>query len=164
MTPDAYGKWVYALSHSESLRRASERAALAELARARLADPSSDTDRLVGRLGQEGRAVYDFIVNRDPERVPELIGRLPGNVRSEIAGLDLAGRDLSGLQAQLILVHGLDDNIIPYGESVALAGAVPPDQVRLCLLRGLHHVDSDFAGPDAWRTWWALRALLSQRD
>jgi alpha-beta hydrolase superfamily lysophospholipase len=164
MTPDAYGKWVYALSHAQSLRRASDRATLAEVARARLADPDADTGQLVARLGPEGRAVYDFIVNRDPERVPELIGRLPGNVRSEIAALDLAGRDLSGLEAELILVHGLDDNIIPYGESVALARSIPPKQARLYLLQGLHHVDSEFAGVDAWRTWSALRALLAQRD
>ena len=164
MTPDAYGKWVYALSHAESLHRASERAALADLARAGLEDPSADTEALAARLGPEGRAVYDFIVNRDPERVPDLIGRLPDHVRSEIAALDLAGRDLSGFKAEVILIHGLDDNIIPYGESLALADAMPPDQVRLFLLQGLRHVDSDFTGLDAWRAWRALRALLSHRS
>ena len=45
----------------------------------------------------------------------------------------------------------------------ALAAAVPPDRVRLYLLHGLQHVDRDFDGLDAWRTWKALRALLSQR-
>jgi fermentation-respiration switch protein FrsA (DUF1100 family) len=163
MAPNSAGKWVYALSHAQSLRRASDREALAELARGRLADPAADVDELIAGLGPEGRSVYEFIVNRDPERVRELIGRLPAAARSDIAALDLAERDLSGLGPELILVHGLDDNIIPWGESAALAAAVPPDRVRLYLLHGLQHVDRDFDGLDAWRTWKALRALLSQR-
>ena len=163
MTPDSRGKWAYALSHAESLRRASDREVLAELARAKLADPAVDVSHLIERLGSEGRAVWEFITNRDPARVEQLIGRLPAAARSDIAALDLAGRELGGLDAELILVHGLDDNIIPWGESAALAAAVPHDQVRLYLLRGLRHVDRDFDGLDAWRMWWALRALLSQR-
>jgi len=110
------------------------------------------------------RAVYEFIVNQDPGRVPELVGRLPAAVRADIAALDLAGRDLAGLQAELILVHGFDDNIIPYGESIALAAAVPRGRARLYLLQGLRHVDRDFHGLDAWRMWGALRALMAQRD
>ena len=116
------------------------------------------------RLGPDGRAVYDFIVNQDPERVAELIGRLPAAVRADIAALDLAGRDLAGLQAELILVHGFDDNIIPFGESIALAAAAPQGRARLYLLQGLQHVDRDFRGLDAWRMWGALRALMAQRD
>jgi hypothetical protein len=95
--------------------------------------------------------------------VQDLIGQLPAAAQSDIAALNLAERDLSGLGAELILVHGLDDNIIPWGESVALAAAVPADRVRLYLLHGLRHVDRDFEGLDAWRAWTALRALLSQR-
>ena len=163
MRPDSAGKWVYALSHAQSLRRASDREALAELARVRLVDPAADVDGLIAGLGPEGRSVYEFIVNRDPERVQELIGRLPAAARSDIEALDLAERELGGLGPELILVHGLDDNIIPWGESAALAAAVPPDRVRLYLLHGLQHVDRDFDGLDAWRTWKALRALLSQR-
>jgi fermentation-respiration switch protein FrsA (DUF1100 family) len=162
--PDTDGKWVYALSNAPSLRRPSDRAALGDLARARLADPAADVEPMRARLGPDGRAVYEFIVNQDPGRVPELVGRLPAAVRADIAALDLAGRDLAGLQAELILVHGFDDNIIPYGESVALAAAVPRGRARLYLLQGLQHVDRDFHGLDAWRMWGALRALMAQRD
>lgn len=164
LEPDSYGKWVYALGNAETLRRRADRTALAELARARLAGPGADTEPLVARLGPEGRAVYDFITNRDPEQVPQLIGRLPAAVRSDIAELNLAERDLGGLNADLILVHGLDDNIIPFGESVALAEAVPPGRARLFLLQGLQHVDREFGGLDTWRMWRALNALLAQRD
>jgi alpha-beta hydrolase superfamily lysophospholipase len=164
LEPNSAGKWVYALSNAGALRRQSDRAVLSELARARLADPEADTQDLLARLEPEGRGVYDFIVNQDPGQVEPLIDRLPAGARADIAALDLAGRDLSGLDARLILVHGLDDNIIPFGESLALAEAVPPGQAQLYLLRGLQHVDRDFDSLDAWRMWRALQALLAQRD
>jgi fermentation-respiration switch protein FrsA (DUF1100 family) len=85
-------------------------------------------------------------------------------VRADIESLDLAARDLSGLRAEFILVHGLDDAIIPYSESVALDAALPAGRSKLFLLEGLHHVDQELRGVDAWRMWRALRAVLAQRD
>ena len=71
---------------------------------------------------------------------------------------------LAQLGADFILVHGLDDDIIPYTESVSLAAALPPGKAKLFLLDGLHHVDRYFHGKDVWRTWRALQAVLEQRD
>jgi hypothetical protein len=70
--------------------------------------------------------VYGFISNADPARVPSLIRDLPPAVRSDIEALDVAARNLSGLRATVILVHGLDDDVIPYTESVALAARRQP--------------------------------------
>ena len=96
--------------------------------------------------------------------MPGLLTHLPAGVRDDVAALDLATRDLSGLRADFILVHGLDDAVIPYTESVSLARALPPGRARLFLLEGLHHVDREVRGLDAWRMWRALRAVLAQRD
>jgi pimeloyl-ACP methyl ester carboxylesterase len=127
-------------------------------------DPGARIDDLVAQLGPGGRAVYEFIDNRDPARVPALLDDLPAGVRADIEALDLAPRDLSGVHADFILVHGLDDDIIPYTESVSLARALPPGRVQLFLLEGLHHVDREVGGLDAWRMWRAVQALLAQRD
>jgi hypothetical protein len=162
--PDAYGKWVYALSNAGRLPDPADRAALAALAGRKLDDPEAAIGDLLAALGPAGRAVYDFIDNRDPARAPRLLAALPAGVRSDIEALDLAARDLSGLRADFILVHGLDDDIIPYTESVSLAGALPEGRSRLFLLEGLHHVDRELRGLDAWRMWRALQTLLSQRD
>ena len=162
--PDAYGKWVYALSNAGRLQDPADRAALAALARRKLDDPEAAIGDLLAALGPAGRAVHDFIDNRDPARVPRLLAALPAGVRSDIEALDLAARDLSGLRADFILVHGLDDDIIPYTESISLAGALPQDRSRLFLLEGLHHVDRELRGLDAWHMWRALQTLLSQRD
>ncbi len=162
--PDAYGKWVYALSNAGRLPDPAEGAVLSAIARRKMEDPGADVDELLARLGPAGQAVYAFIDNRDPALVPGLLTRLPAGVWDDIAALDLATRDLSGLRADFILVHGLDDAVIPYTESVSLARALPPGRARLFLLEGLHHVDREVRGLDAWRMWRALRAVLAQRD
>jgi acetyl esterase/lipase len=162
--PDAYGKWVYALSNAGRLPEPADRTALTAMAQRKMQDPGAGIDDLLAQLGHAGRAVYEFIDNRDPARVPDLLTRLPDGVRADIAALDLATRDLSGMRAEFILVHGLDDTIIPHTESVSLARALPRGRAQLFLLEGLHHVDREVGGLDAWRMWRALQAVLAQRD
>jgi hypothetical protein len=162
--PDAYGKWVYALSNAARLQDPADRAALTAMGHRKLDDLAADIDDLAARLGPAGRAVYAFIDNRDPARVPGLLAALPAEVRSDIEALDLAGRDLSATRAEFILVHGLDDAIIPYTESVSLDAALPAGRSKLFLLEGLHHVDREVRGVNAWRMWRALQTVLAQRD
>jgi pimeloyl-ACP methyl ester carboxylesterase len=102
--------------------------------------------------------------NRDPARVPALIATLPQRIQAEIAALDLAGRDLAPLHAQVLLIHGRDDAIVPYSESVALAHALGA-HAQLYLLDHLAHATlepGDLA--DGWRLWRAARRLLALRD
>jgi len=160
--PNEYGKWVYALSNSRSLQDPSGRAALAALARRKLDNTEAPVDDLRARLDPAGEAVYEFISNTDPARVPMLINLLPPAVQADIAALNLASYDLSGLKAKVILMHGRDDDVIPYTESISLAAAFPKDRVNLYLLEGLHHVDRDFRGLDLWHSWLAMQDLLTQ--
>jgi hypothetical protein len=162
--PDSYGKWVYALANAARLPNPDDQAALEAIARRKLQDPDADVEALRRRLGPAATAVYAFITNTEPRRVPDLLARLPRPVRADIAALDLATRDLSATNAEFILVHGFDDTVIPYSESVSLAQALPPGRARLYLLEGLHHVDREVRGADAWRMWRALQAVLQQRD
>jgi hypothetical protein len=162
--PDSYGKWVYALANAGRLPNPDDRTVLAEMAHRKLREPGAAVDDLWERLGPAGRAVYDFITNDDPDTVPRLLARLPEPVRLDIEALDLAGRELSAVDAQFILVHGFDDTVIPYTESLSLARALPSDRVQVFLLEGLHHVDQDVGGLDAWRMWRALQAVMAQRD
>jgi pimeloyl-ACP methyl ester carboxylesterase len=134
------------------------------MARRKLDSPLAPVDDLLPALGPEARAVYDFVENTEHSRATALMRRLPGVVRQDIQDLNLANYDLARISARFILVHGVDDNIIPYSESIALADALPPGQASLYLLKGLKHVDRDFESLDAWRMWRALRELLAQRD
>ena len=93
-----------------------------------------------------------------------LINALSPRMLSELEGLNPAARDLSALQAQVILVHGRSDTMIPYSESVALARALPPERVRLFLIDGLAHVDVRIKRQDIPHLLDAMEALLSQRE
>lgn len=162
--PNAYGKWVFVLGNASRLDSYPDRERLEAIARQKLANPDADVSRLQESLGPQGRAVMALLDNRDPLRVPALIATLPERIQAEIAALDLADKDLSGLHAQVLLVHGRDDAIVPYSESIALAKALGP-RAHLYLLDRLAHASltpGDLA--DAWRLWRAAVRLLSLRD
>jgi hypothetical protein len=97
--------------------------------------------------------------------VPQLIERL-----------SVRGKDLGRLEARVILVHGRDDAIVPYTESIALTRALRPGQARLYIIRHiLTHVVFRPSGfftrsfwtedlPDLWRLYRAVYSLLAERD
>ena len=160
--PDDLGKWVFVLSNADALSNRSDRALLAQMAKRRLAD--QDPSVLAPRLGREGQEVYRFITNTDPEKSQALFARLPPAIIAEAKALSPSTRDLSTLHAHVILVHGRDDSIIPYTESVALARALPSDRRTLVLVNGLYHVDLKPSFADSWRLGRVIYAVLAQRD
>ncbi len=163
--PNVYGKWVFVRANLPRVGDDADRALLEAISARKLADPTADTAALEARLGREGRAIMALLTNSDPDAVGGLIAGLPPAIRRDMAGLDLDRRDLSGLTAHLILIHGRDDAIIPYTESVALAAAAAPDRASLYLVDGLAHVDLRPAGlSDTLTLWRAVYRLLSERD
>ncbi len=158
-----HGRWVFLRANLQRLSSPEDRRLLLELARLRAAAPQAPVAHLTTRLGPEGRAVWALLSNREPARSRALIGALPAGIRRELEALDLSARDLSDLQAELILVHGRDDPVLPYTGSQALAAAAP--EARLYLLDSLRHVELDAAGlGDGWRLFSAAWRLLSLRD
>ena len=88
--------------------------------------------------------MFQFLENSEPERVEDLLGKLPNRVQEHLRRLSLKNYDLTYLAGRLILIHGRDDTMIPYTESVALASAVPGSQ--LFLVDGFSHVDPTGVG------------------
>ena len=117
-TPNAYGKWVFVQANAERLQDARDRSSLSAMARRKLADLGADIADVEEGLGPEGRSVVALLANIDPARVPDLIAALPPAVREDLVGLSLAGRDLKALRAQVILIHGRDDAIVPYTKAL----------------------------------------------
>jgi len=162
--PNAYGKWVFVRANAARLAGPADQAALAEVAARKLEDLDADIADLRRRLGPEGQAVMALLDNQDPDRVPDLIARLPAPMRADLEALDLKRRDLSPMPFDLILLHGRDDPIIPATESQALAAAAP-DQASLYVIDRLSHVElSPGALLDGIGLWRALYRLLSRRD
>ena len=92
-----------------------------------------------------------------------LIAGLPDSIRAEIAALDLAARDLGTLGARLVLVHGVEDDIIPASESRALAAAAQ-GRADLFLVDGFGHVGTEPGAFGKFALWRAVYRLLELRD
>ena len=173
--PDAYGQLVLAFSARPYLENTRDRALFEAMAERRLADRAAALDDLAAQLGGVGRTVYALVTNRDRDRFPALFEALPMAMKRDFEALNLAGKDLTRLSARLILVHGRNDSLVPYPESLALAEAVGPQRARVFLIqRILGHVDlsldhvlsGQFWGeelPDVWRLGQAMHLLLSER-
>ena len=175
LRPDPYGQWVFVNSSLPYLRSPVDKQILQSMVRLRLQNPRADLAPLATQLGPEGRALYALLSNRDPNQTPALLRALPIPLQAALSGMSLVDKPLQDLRARLILVHGMDDNLVPYPESIALTRAVPPGQARLYLIhRVLIHVEFDQAPwtswrfwredlPDYWRLFRAVHALLGEQ-
>jgi len=162
--PNAYGKWLFLMANASRVGDSGDRALLHEIARRRLADPAADVAPLAARLASEGRAVYALVANPDPARTPALVAALEPWRGADHAALDLDRHDLSAVAPAVVLIHGRDDGIVPYTESLALARALPADRTRLFVIDGLSHVDVDAIAPgNLLAMWRAAGAVLDVR-
>lgn len=176
LKPDDYGKLVFAKSVLDHIGSRDDRATLDAMVSARLRDPGAELSSLAKKLGPEGLAVYRLLANTDPKETPQLLAALPQPIVETIDALTLDNKELQRLTARLLLVHGRNDRLIPYPESLALSNAVAPRQARVFILnRILGHVDltlSHFFSlqlwreelPDAWRLLRAVNLLLLERE
>lgn len=164
MAPNIYGKWIFVQSNIARLSDPGDRRIFERLAELKLADPDAPPGDLPDRLTPEGKSLYDFIQNREPGLAPVLLDRLPAAIRREIRLLDPAQYDLSGLAIRFVLVHGYDDDIIPYTQSEALARNLPEGKAQLYLVHGLQHVNLEPGLTDKFRLWRAVSALLGEKE
>jgi len=74
-------------------------------------------------LSPSGRAMYELLTNRDPERVGELWARLDHKTQQTLASLSPHLR-IDQLQAKMVIIHTLVDDAIPSVESLKLADAI----------------------------------------
>ena len=164
LLPSPYNKWVFTLSNADLFERRGDRASLRALAHEGLEYGETASAVSSANLSPDAEAFYRLITNEDPNRVAGLIRQLPASILTELEGLNPASRDLTTMQAEVILIHGRSDTMIPYSESLALARALPPEQVRLFVIDGLVHVDVRIKRRDVPRLLEAMEALLAQRE
>ncbi|HZS33122.1 MAG TPA: hypothetical protein VFC42_07065 [Methylomirabilota bacterium] len=107
-------------------------------------DRTAVAEALAGRAlpataGPEAHAVLSVLENRDPARVDALLDALPPATRALLDALSPA-RQLRHTRVRLLAVHGRDDPVIPFTESLRLAAALP-GRTRVVLVDLLAHVE-----------------------
>jgi dienelactone hydrolase len=157
-----YGKWLFAAANSDAIDDPVDRTTIAAISARKTADLDADVADLFNELGPQGRAVYALLDAVDPSRADDLVAALPPKLRDEINGLTLKGRDLSGLKAPLLLVHGADDPLIAPQESKALAAAMG-DRAHLYLIDRMRHVELGGDLDDMLKLWWVCWRVVGLR-
>jgi pimeloyl-ACP methyl ester carboxylesterase len=162
---NGWGKWAFVYTNADRLEDPQDEDRLRRMAEIKIRDPAADVSDLAEELGAEGRSVYALMTNEDPERVPELVEALPTEVLEEIRALDLSRWPIETLDVEFILIHGRDDPVIPFTQSVALAETMGPERARLYLIDDLNHVDPETPGlRDGIRMIQAVYRVLAIRD
>jgi acetyl esterase/lipase len=142
--PNEYTRWIFLRYNLELIPIQRDRDILKEIAEAKAKDPAVEAGPLATTLGPEGRAAYQLLVNRQPERVADLVAALGPGVRQQIRFLS-PSRVIQDLRARLIVVHSDPDDFMPKTESLRLAAALESrGNVHLALLRVFNHVRPDF--------------------
>jgi hypothetical protein len=156
LAPNPYNRWIFLKYNLDLLTDPVDRAILAQLARLQEEGrAAAGAGPLASNLTPEGRAVYELMGNRDPERVPVLLRQLPADVTAQIARLSPA-RAMQDVRARLFIVHSDPDEYIPFTESLRLAEAAPdPSRVHLAILKSFRHVRPEFP-PLTWGSFWGF--------
>ncbi len=164
LEPNEYGKWVFVLSNVERLSDPNDKEIFLEIAQRKMKNPNIAIDDLTLNLTAEANSILTLLQNKNPENVSSLIAKLPSSIHADLNALDLSDKDFSQLKARLILLHGTDDDIIPYTESIALANAVTEEQSEIFLIGGLAHVNVHPEKLNRWKMMRAIDALLKMRE
>lgn len=162
--PNVFAKWIFVFGNTDRIESESDRDLISEIAIRKLEDIGASIDDLVVQLGPEGRAVIELITNEDPELNRSLFEHLPAGILEDIAALNMAGRDITRPRAPMILIHGRDDPIFPYSQTLALARARGDSPVDVYLIDNLAHVDLQAGGlVDSFKLWRVFYRILSLR-
>lgn len=160
--PVPVAKWLLLSSNTDLLDDPQDRLLLQAIAERRTRADDAPIDDLAAGLGPEGRALLDVMTNDDPEAVDGLLEDLPPAIGDQLTALSPARYDLDHLEGRLILIHGRDDTLIPFTQSIALGDAVAGSEVFV--IDGFSHIDRSGMGLDGkLQLITALQAVLDRR-
>ena len=164
--PNVYGRWAFLAANAGYVMNLGDRSRLLAIADRKWSDPDADVGDLTAMLGPEARAIFTLLENADPDAVPVLIAKLPGAVQRNLDALNLARRDLSALDCDVVLIHGEDDSIIPAAQSRRLAALLPPGRAHLAIVDHLMHVEfqQGLSLRDGWTLLDAGATIIRYRD
>ncbi len=93
-----------------------------------------------GDLSPDGQQVYDIFVNRDPDRVGDLIASLPEGVKSGLQRLSPVNA-AEAMHAHVLILHENGDPYFASWESENLMGSLQRDNAELTLTSIVQHAE-----------------------
>jgi dienelactone hydrolase len=172
--PQEYGKWVFLANNLDLVESPADRTVLREILKIKLRDENAPVDQFLPKLGGEGRNILNLLSHANPSQTESFIRNLPHSVRASMDALSVSGV-VKDLQANLILAHGEDDDLIPFTETLRLAQAAPNSRKVHCqILKIFSHVDPEqmdwtmknlisFYLPEGWKLYRVVYRLISYR-
>ena len=172
--PQEYGKWVFLANNLDLVESSQDRSVLRNILQVKLRDEKAPIDRFRPLLGEEGKNILTLLFHSDPRQTKSLIMKLPASIQASVEALSVAPA-LPQLNADLILAHGEDDDMIPFTESLRLSQAAPnPRRVYLQTLKSYSHVDPErqpltlnnfftFHLPEGWKLFGLINQLMKYR-
>lgn len=133
-SPLAYLKWVYLGANSDLVADENDRARLRKIA-------DQQGDEASGNLSGDARSLLDIFTARSTEDFRARLDAGPEALRRRLDGLS-PSRFVKEIRARLILVHGINDPVIPAEQTIEFAQAARANGLHysLTLLRMYGHV------------------------
>ncbi|HEY2986372.1 MAG TPA: hypothetical protein VGL11_01525 [Candidatus Binatia bacterium] len=141
LEPQPYGKWVFFTNNVDYVENDQDRKILRQIFQNEQMAVPADAGPLLKKLSPKGRYLYELLINKDPQRVEDLVAKIDPRVQEYFRKLSMAPL-IPSVAARFIIGHGNTDPLIPYTESLRLADAVPDkSRVHVAVLRLFSHVD-----------------------
>lgn len=136
-----YGASVFVYAHLGQFFSSADIPAAHEALRQWLWERPDEAKPWLDRLSPEGRALVGSLMTRRMEDLrPKLLEAIQSD-EADLAALSPHGR-IANLHVPVFIVHGSEDNVIPYPESLWLAQDVPSAALRGVLITpAFTHVD-----------------------
>ena len=140
----------------------------------KLLNEKAPIDSFVRLLGPEGKNILALLSHTDPGETEKFIQGISPAIRKIMDSLSVAGA-IKSLQADLILAHGEDDDLIPFTETLRIAQNAPdPKKVYTQILKGYTHMDSEeralnlknfftYHLPESWKLFGLVNRLMKYR-
>lgn len=141
LRPMEYARWAFLKSNLDFIENKKDRKILRDILEKKIEIEGADIKSLSEALGPEGRVVIDLLSNRDPARVDGLISGLRPDLKEMMDRLSTKG-EMGNIKGHLFLVHGKDDNAIPFTESLKMGEEFKDkEKLHLYILDIFLHVD-----------------------
>lgn len=170
--PDPTSRWFFVRYYSDFLTNGSDSSILKQIAEIKISDAGADVSNLSSQLSPEGMVIFDLLTNTDPAKVSQLISSLPQQLQDFISELDPA-EQVKMLKTNLYIVHSVNDNVIPYTQSLELGDYFrDKTKTNLFLLSIFSHVNPQFPPltfrnfftqyiPETYKFWRLIYDILS---